>query len=280
MLRGMVFGACLLAGGMTGGLAVAQQGQTLADIKQDLAVLTVELRKLRSELNTTGSPALAVGGSALDRINTIESELQRVTAKAEELEFRLGRVVQDGTNRIGDLKFRICELEPGCDIGKLGETDPLGGDAVPTAPVAQPASPPATDALPFDGELAISEEADFRSALDALDQGDFSGAELLFAQFRETYPMGPLEAAALVGEGRALEGLGDTREAARRYLSAYSGFPDATIAPEALWRLGDAIAALGSIDDACITLGEVAARYPGSDAVAKAAASRQQLGCQ
>lgn len=277
MLRGMVFGICLLAGGM----AAAQQEQTLADIKQDLAVLTVELRKLRSELNTTGSPALGVGGSALDRITAIEGELQRVTAKAEELEFRIGRVVQDGSNRIGDLKFRICELEPGCDIGKLAETDPLGGDAVPAAPVvAQPATPPATDALPFDGELAISEEADFRAALDALDAGDYAGAELLFAQFRETYPMGPLEPAALVGEGRALEGLGDSREAARRYLSAYSGFPDSAIAPEALWRLGDAIAALGSIDDACITLGEVSVRYPGSDAVSQAEASRQKLGCQ
>lgn len=277
MLRGMVFGICLLAGGM----AAAQQEQTLADIKQDLAVLTVELRKLRSELNTTGSPALGVGGSALDRITAIEGELQRVTAKAEELEFRIGRVVQDGSNRIGDLKFRICELEPGCDIGKLGETDPLGGDAVPAAPVvAQPATPPATDALPFDGELAISEEADFRAALDALDAGDYAGAELLFAQFRETYPMGPLEPAALVGEGRALEGVGDSREAARRYLSAYSGFPDSAIAPEALWRLGDAIAALGSIDDACITLGEVSVRYPGSDAVSQAEASRQKLGCQ
>lgn len=276
MLRGMVLGVCMFAGGM----AAAQQGETLADIRQDLAVLTVELRKLRSELNTTASSSLAIGGSALDRITAIESELQRVTAKAEELEFRIGRVVKDGTNRIGDLQFRLCELEPGCDIGKLGETDPLGGDAVPAATLAQTPPKPATDALPFEGELAVSEEADFRAALDALDGGDFSGAELLFAQFRETYPMGPLEASALVGEGRALEGLGDTREAARRYLAAYSGFPDASVAPEALWRLGDSLAALGSVEEACITLGEVGARYPGASAVAQAEASRQKLGCQ
>ncbi|MCR9273847.1 MULTISPECIES: tetratricopeptide repeat protein [Mameliella] len=276
MLRAVVFGACLLAGGM----AAAQQGETLADVKQDLAVLTVELRKLRAELNTTGAPSVAVGGSALDRITAIESELQRVTAKTEELEFRIGQVVRDGTNRIGDLKFRICELEPDCDIGRLSETDPLGGDVGPAPVAAQPAPPPATDALPFDGELAISEEADFRAALEALDEGDYAGAEMLFAQFRETYPMGPLEPAALIGEGRALEAQGDTREAARRYLSAYSGFPDAKVAPEALWRLGDALGALGSVSEACITLGEVALRYPGSDAVSRATASRQSLGCQ
>ena len=278
MLRGLVFGPCLCLCLMVGSGVAAQQGDTLADIKQDLAVLTVELRKLRSEMNTTGAPALAIGGSPLDRITAIEGELQRVTAKTEELEFRIGRVVKDGTNRIGDLQFRLCELEPGCDIGQLGASDPLGGDAVPTVR-AQPAPAPATDALPFEGELAVSEEADFRAALDALDAGDFSGAALLFAQFRETYPLGPLEPAALIGEGRALEGLGDTREAARRYLSAYSGFPDAPIAPEALWRLGDALAALGSVNEACITLGEVGARYPGSDAVAQAETSRLNLGC-
>ncbi|MGP6087334.1 tol-pal system protein YbgF [Antarctobacter jejuensis] len=276
MLRGLVFSACLLAGGMVS----AQQDQTLADIKQNLAVLTVELRKLRSELNTTGAPSVAVGGSQLDRINAIESELQRITSKVEQLEFRIGKVVQDGSNRIGDLKFRICELEPGCDVGKVGQADPLGGDAVPVPEVAAPAPAPATDALPFQGQLAVSEEADYRAALDAFEQGDYAGSSLLFQQFRESYPGSPLTAAALVGEGQALSAQGDTREAARRFLDAYSNFPDAQVAPEALFRLGDALGALGSVDEACITLGEVSRRYPGSAAIADAEASRAQLGCQ
>ncbi|SMX40201.1 tetratricopeptide repeat protein [Maliponia aquimaris] len=261
-------------------MVAAQQDQTLADIKQDLAVLTVELRKLRSELNTTGGPSVTLGGSALDRLNAIESALQRVTAKTEELEFRIGQVVEDGSNRLGDLQFRICELDPGCDIGKLAQSDPLGGGAVPAAPAAAPAPAPATDALPFQGQLAVSEEADFREAQAALDQGDFASAQMLFGQFRETYPMGPLEPAALLGEGRALESLGDTREAARRYLSAYSGFPDSPVAPEALWRLGVTLAALGSVPEACVTLGEVGARYPQSDYVSRAEASWNEFGCQ
>jgi len=276
MLRGLLIVAVLAAGGP----AVAQQDQTLADIRQDLSVLTVELRGLRSELNTTGSPSGISGGTALDRINSIEAALQQITAKTEQLEFRIGRVVEDGTNRIGDLKFRICELEPGCDIAALGQTDPLGGDAVPAPQAPASAPQPATDALPFEGELAVSEEADFREAQEALEAGDYSRAQMLFAQFRETYPMGPLEPAALVGEGRALEAQGDTREAARRFLSAYSGFPESPVAPAALWLLGDALAAIGSIDEACVTLGEVARRYPDSSAVSDAQASRDRLGCQ
>lgn len=269
--------AALLAGGA--GQAAAQQGDTLADIRQDMAVLQVELARLKQELNTTGAPQSGIGGSVLDRVTVIEAELQRVTSKAEELEFRLNRIVTDGTNRLGDLEFRLCDLDPACDIGSIGKTAPLGGAAVTAAPAA-PAPAIASDALVFDGQLAVSEEADFMEARDALEAGDASGAAQLFAQFRVTYPGSPLEAPALIGEGRAYEAQGDTREAARRYLQAYSGYPEAPAAPEALWRLGVSLASLGSTPEACVTLAEVGNRYAGSEFVARATASRSELGCQ
>lgn len=265
--------------------AAAQDSQTLADIQQDIAVLKVELQKLNRELSTTGAGITPPAGSTLDRLNAIEAELQRVTAKTERLEFRIGQVVSDGSNRIGDLDFRLCELEPGCDIGELGDTPLLGGseaagDAA-TAPAPDPTPAPSTaePATGFSGQLAVGEENDFKAAQEALSLGDHAGAADLFSRFRETYPGGPLEAAALVGEGQALEGQGDTREAARRYLSAYSNFPDSDAAPEALWRLGVSLAALGSVPEACVTLGEVAGRYPGSEYVGRSQSSMTELGC-
>ena len=262
------------------GQAPAQQGETLADIRQDLVVLQVELGRLKQELNTTGGVSAGLGGTALDRIATIEAELQRITAKAEELEFRLDRIVSDGTNRLGDLEFRLCDRDPACDIGTLKVTDPIGGAAaVADRPAPTPAQSAASDALVFDGQLAVSEEADFAEARAALEGGDASGAAQLFAQFRETYPGSPLEALALIGEGRAWAEQGDTREAARRFLQAYSGYPDAPAAPEALWRLGVALAALDSLTEACVTLAEVGNRYAGSDFVGRAEASRTELAC-
>lgn len=263
------------------GQATAQQGKTLADIRRDISGLQGELVRLQGELSLSGGGAAALGGSALDRITTIEAELQRITAKTEQLEFRLNRIVSDGTNRLGDLQFRVCDMDPDCDIGAMGQTQPLGGaEAASAAPSAAPALAPASDALVFDGQLAVSEEADFVAARDALAAGDASGAEQLFVQFRETYPGSPLEAQALIGEGRALDAQGDTREAARRYLQAYSGYPDVPAAPEALWRLGVSLGALGSVPEACVTLAEVANRYAGSDYAGQAAASRSELGCQ
>ena len=83
--------------------APAQDSETLADIRQDLSLLKGELLRLQQELNTTGTSGVQVSGSTLDRVNIIETELQRVTALAEELQHRVDVVVQDGSNRIGDL---------------------------------------------------------------------------------------------------------------------------------------------------------------------------------
>lgn len=268
-VRGVI--AAALLGLATG--APAQQAGTLADIRQDLSVLYTEVQRLRTELSTTGGSGVEVSGTTLDRINAIEAELQRVTAKTEELQFRIDQVVQDGTNRIGDLEFRLCELEPSCDIGQLGDTPQLGGGAAPAAPVA--AAPE-----PQDGpQMAAGEEADFRRAEEALANGDFQSAAQQFEAFRQTYPNGPLEARAIIGQGKALEGMGDTREAARAFLNAYSGYPEDTSAPEALFRLGRALAALGQTSEACVALSEVSLRYPQAEMALEAVSAARNMGC-
>jgi tol-pal system protein YbgF len=253
-----------------------QAQETLADIRQDMSVLFVELQKLKRELSTTGGASVALPSGALDRLNAIETELQRLTAKTEELEFRVSRVAEDGAQRLGDLEFRLCELEDGCDIGSLGKVPTLGGEVTATSPaVSQPA--PSTGGT----ELAVGEETDFRRAEEALAQGDFQSAADQFAAFRQTYPGGPLEAQALVSEGQALAGLGNTRDAARRYLDAYAGYPNDAVGPEALWRLGAALGDLGNVAEACVTLDEVAGRYPGSsDAIAQAQSAKARFDCQ
>jgi hypothetical protein len=61
-------------------------------------------------------------------MDTIEATLARLTARTEEVELRLNRVVSDGTNRIGDIEYRVCELTEGCDPATLAATPTLGGD--------------------------------------------------------------------------------------------------------------------------------------------------------
>ncbi|MBE9637302.1 tol-pal system protein YbgF [Salipiger mangrovisoli] len=263
--------------------AQAQQTETLADLRQELSMLSGELQKLKQELNSTGIGAMNVPASTLDRVNAIEAELTRVTAKTEELGHRIDSVVADGTNRIGDLEFRICEIEPGCDIGNIGQTKPLGGQTPATSgPVTSAPAPSVPETtLPSNGaQLAVGEETDFRRAQEALANGDFQSAAEKFAAFRQAYPGSPLEAASYLAEGQALKKAGDTREAARRFLGAYANYPDSEVAPAALWQLGTALGELGSKTEACVTLGEVSTRYPGTEEVSKAAEEMGRLGCQ
>ncbi|AXI45698.1 tol-pal system protein YbgF [Sulfitobacter sp. SK012] len=254
----------------------AQDGETLADVRQQLTALSVEVKKLNRELSTTGGGGLSTsGGSVLDRVNAMESELQRLTSKTEELEFRINRVVTDGTRQIGDLEFRLVELEGG-DVSTLGETSTLGGEGQPTVTGPAPTGVDPTT----QGQLAVSEEADFTRAQEALAAGDFRGAADQFATFNQTYPGGPLAAEADLRRGDALNGLSDVREAARAYLASFGAAPTGPLAPEALYNLGAALGALDQIEEGCVTLGEVPARFPDSAFAAQAQTEKQRLGCQ
>lgn len=255
---------------------LAQQDETLADIRQQLTVLYVDVQRLKRELSTTGGlNSGVVGSTPLDRLNAIEAELQRLTSKTEELEFRVNRITVDGTNRIGDLEFRLCELEANCDIGQLGDTPTLGGgENLTNVPVADP--PPATGGP----ALAVGERNDFERAQEALAAGDFRSAADQLATFGTTYPGSPLTAQAEYLRGEALEGLGEMTEAARAYLAAFSGDPTGPKAPDALFKLGASLGTIGQTQDACLTLAEVGVRFPGNPAVTDAEQAMFNLGCQ
>lgn len=254
--------------------AQSTQGQTLADIRQELTVLFVEIQRLRTELSTTGAPTTGVSGSSvLQRMDAIEQEMRRLIAKTEQLELRVERVVSDGTNKIGDLEFRLCELETECDIGSLGDTPRLGGaDAsVPTLPAPIPA--------PSGEQLAVGEQSDFDRARAQFDAGEYAAAADALQRFTEVYSGGPLSLDAYLLRGQALSQLGQWQPAARSYLDAFTLDPGGPRAPSALLNLGKSLGELGQVGEACLTLTEVGVRFPGAVEVAEADATQARLGC-
>lgn len=269
-----------LGAGQLPGQVMAQDKQTLADIRQELTVLFVEVQRLKTELSTTGGVDTRLpAASTLEKIDAIEAELKRLTSNTEQLEHRVNQIVTDGTNRIGDLEFRLVELEGG-DVSKLGDTPTLGGNiagipngggsAVPTT------GPTTTDGQ---GELAMGEDADFKIAEKALNAKDYGKAVDMFTQFNVAYPGSPLAARAEISRGHALEGLGDTREAARAFLAGFVSNETGPYAASALFELGAALGRLGQTDQACVTLGEVSVRFPIADEVARAQSEMSALGC-
>ncbi|RWR08931.1 tol-pal system protein YbgF [Sinirhodobacter populi] len=252
--------------------------ETLADVRKELAQLSAQLQSLRSELVASGSQGMqaAGGASALQRMDTMEASISRLTSQTEALQNRVNRVVADGTNRIGDLEFRLCELEDGCDPGSIGNA-PLGG-AAPAADSASLTAPAPNSAAPK-GDLTVNEQSDFDRAKGVLGQGDFRGAADLFATFTQTYPGGPLTPDAGYLRGDALNRAGDVPGAARAWLDAFSADPEGRRAADNLLELGKALGALGQHNEACTSLGEVQARFPGSEAAGRVPAAKASLGC-
>lgn len=282
MRRFLLIAAVVMAWG--GGAPAQDRAQTLADIKAELGQLMAQFVALKQELVSTGAMASgAAGGDALQRMDAIEAELTRLTSKTEDLELRLKAVVADGTNRLGDLEFRLCEQTEGCDPAALPDTPELGGGALPATPVpdTQATLPGPVDGsqTAATGDLAMNEQADFDRAKGVLDSGDFRGAADLFATFAQTYTGGKLTQEAQVLRGDALDGLGDTANSARAYLEAFSGQPTGPVAGQALTKLGQALGKLGQTPEACLTLSEVGKRFPGSADEAEARSAMAALGC-
>lgn len=286
-MRAFLIAAMLLATPV----AAQDRAATLADIRQELTVLYVEVQRLKRELSTTGGANVNLSGTnALDRLNSMEAELSRLTAATEQTTNRVDAVVRDGTNRVGDLEFRLCELEANCDIGSLGETPTLGGGALPQVASTEGGASIEGGAVSETSlgagslgsggvELAFAERQDFDRAKAAFDEGSFEAAAEQFQRFTDTYQGGPLSGLAHLLRGEALQNLGKTSSAARAYLESYSGTPNGPTSPLALLKLGLSLDGLGQASEACITLGEVTTRFPNSEASLEAQAARGSMGC-
>ena len=222
---------------------VGAQELTLRDIQGDLAILSQQLEDLRSELSATGNTDLTVreAASAQVRIDDITANLQAALGRVDVLETKIAQIIEDGTRRIGDIEFRIYEMEGG-DATLLGDTVPLGGGE------------PATDVI-------SSERKAFNEAKKALTQGDAATASTLFRDFLITFPDGPLTAEALYLQGESLAASEDYQNAARSYLSGFSGSPDGDFAPLSLYGLSLSLFQIGQAEQACLTLAEIQIRY-------------------
>ena len=260
----------------------AQSGQTVADLRAELSVLSAQVQLLRDQLVQRGAAGGLPGNpaDALTRLDQLEAELRRVTDRVEVLTNDINRIVEDASNKIGDIEFRLTELEGGTPPAAAGPAPQLGGGltALRPRPRAAPAAGPLTGAGPG-AQLTVTERSDFDAAVAAAQAGDHARAAELFGTFLATYPGGPLSGEAQFLRGEAQEALGDWRGAARSYLDAFSGAPQDPIARRALYRLAVSLNALGQNSQACLTLTEVEIRYPGTEVAAEVPARRMEFRC-
>ena len=270
MRRGLVI--LLAVAGVA--LTTPARSDTLADLRAEVERLATDMARLRAELLPgDGSSPSGVDGSTLERIDRIETALARLTGQAEELDFRIRRIVQDATNRLGDIEFRLVELEGG-DPTQLS-TPPLGGLDLSLPDQPAPDSAPADD-TPL---MAADEQRRFDAAVALLEEGRADEAAEALRDFIDAFPGGPMAEEAQLRLGQAHSARGVTGVAARAYLSLFTANPEGPRAPAALLALGEALAELGETTEACVMFEELADRFPNSDEATAGRDAAARLSC-
>jgi len=250
----------------------AEQGDSLAQLRSEISALSALVADLAANLSSgSGGAAQTQGfdGSMIDQVERIREELANLTACVEALEFRIRSVVDDASNRIGDMEFRLTELEGG-DTSALPPTPPLGGENGATSGgVSDPVPAP---------QLAAGEQSAFDAARALLDDGDTDAGKSALSVFLETYPGSPLAAQASTLLAQAQRDSGAESDAARTWLNLYLANPEGPDAPHALLELGNSLAQLGQQAEACVMFEELFTRFPDAPQApdARDAHSRQE----
>jgi tol-pal system protein YbgF len=240
------------------------------------------------------------------RLDRMENQIRQLTGVIEQLQFRnqqlegqLRRMQEDSDYRFQELgakgATRPARPQPGPGAmpptgavpGKRGDAfDPtqnpnapgapqtLGSTTVATAPTDQslrnPNAPPAVGVVPS----SPKEEFDF--AYGYVARKDYALAEESFRGFLLKHPGDKLSPEAAYWLGESLFQRQRFRDAAEAFLNVSTKYETSAKAPDALFRLGQSLAALGEKEAACASLGEVVRKFPRASANLKQSVEREQ----
>lgn len=249
-------GACAVAIGCAVPQVPQPQAQTAwtassnpEDLLYRLDILDAEIADIRSRLGgATGQAQTPSAPLAGGEAGELEAEIRRLTAQLERVEIAQRQLVSELERRLGDVEFRLNELEGNEDAGgqvTLLQQNNQSSPTVSQGPV-----------------VSVSEQGDLDRAIADVKQGRFDQAEDRLRSFFSDYPGSPLTGQAWywLAESQTVRGI--DAEAARSYLNGYNSDRRGFYAPHNLYKLGRVLGKLGQINEACLTLREVRNQFP------------------
>jgi len=259
------------------------------------------------------SPDSATAALAL-RIERLESELRQATGAIEQLQNQQRRLEDQVKRYQEDVEFRLGgshaappaadassppsparpikksdAFDPSAEPNAVGAPRPIG-TTPPSAPLGKPAAPvgapldlshsakPGAETPPIIAGVAPTPEGprdEYNAALETFRLGQYEQAEQQLRGFIAKNGSSRLVPDAIFYIGETFFQRSRPREAAEQYLKLSTDYSKSARAPEALLRLGQSLAALGSNDQACATFGEVAKRYPNAATSVRKNAERE-----
>lgn len=199
----------------------------------------------------------------LNQVNQLKTEVAQLRQQIEELQQQANQAQSTARAQYLDLDGRLNRLEGGAPAAPAQGSGEASPAATPSAPAIQmPASASAAPATP----PAADERASYEAAFDTLKSGQYDESARAFNQFLQRYPSGAYAPNARYWLGESYYVTQNYELALEQFQTLYRSHPTHDKAPGALLKVGLSQYGLKRMDDARATLGEVAQKYPGSDA--------------
>lgn len=219
----------------------------------------------------------------LNQIAQLRTELQALRAQVEELQHQNRQLEESMKAQYLDVDSRITRLEGGTPGLPAAPAAPGTGESgLPTPPPvapsdAAPAPGPAESLPSVHGDagslatLAAGEREAYDAAFSALKAGQYADAAQRFLAFLEQFPSGVYAPNALYWLGESYYVTQNYDLAVPQFQALLDRYPTHDKAPGALLKVGLSQYGRGDLDAAEATLGQVGARYPGTEAARTAA---------
>lgn len=257
----------------------------------EASALVVRIDRLENQLRQ------ATG--AIEQLQNQQRRLEEQVKKfQEDVEFRLkgerGAAPAAEAGPTAKPVKKSDAFEPAAEPGAIGAPRPMG-TTPPSAPLAKatppvgapldlsrsgsgPVGPFAAETPAIVGAVGPAPEGpreEYSAAVEAYRLGQYEQAEQQLRGFVAKNGGNRLVPDAIFYLGETFFQRSRPREAAEQYLKLSTDYSKSARAPEALLRLGQSLASLGSNDQACATFGEVSKRYPNAATAVKKNAERE-----
>jgi len=278
--------------------------------------VSARLSHLENEINTlnravykgekppAGSAApAAVDSGMFDRVQQLENQVRDLTGKLEQqtydnqqLQMRLDAMQQNTQSRLDGIEGQL--RQNGMAAPQPIETgtppSPMPGEIPPQpAPNAAPQQTPAPQAaaapVPAPGTAPAPTTLSTDDAAALYEQGfgeikaeNYDAAEKTFSAFMKQFPDNTLAPNALYWLGETYYARKNYTQSSRVFAEAYRKYPNGPKAPDSLLKLGMSLSGSGKKSDACVALAQLKKQYPNGPApvLTKADEEMTGLACQ
>lgn len=135
-----------------------------------------------------------------------------------------------------------------------------------------PKSPPLPTTPP---DYGLTADEQYERAFNLLRQANYDDAEKSFRDFLQKNPKHKMADNAKYWLGETYYARGKFTEAAVSFADVYQSAPKGTKAPDSLLKLAMSLGAMNNPKDACTTLGELKAKYPGASPTIRTRAEQE-----